>query len=196
MESSSPASTPRSPAEPSVPPRPEGLKGFLRGPRLVDHRGFGFVVVIFVLVLLVFGIAFYAFMTSLQPPSVVPIGFAPAYMLEQNGTFNVSSDGNASWPAAGFEVNLSINNVWAFAVPLAASGQNATVLIGPTAQKDAYHIVWLDRDHNGAVSVGDAFRITGNGVGLPALSYVHFTLTWRAGGWTADEYFTTSSTII
>ncbi len=180
----------------TVPPRANGLRGFLRGPRLADRRGFGFVVVIFVLVLVVFAAAYYAFVTTSQPPANAPVRFDSAYMVRLNGTFNVSSDSNATWSGAGFDVNLSINNVWGVAVPLASSGQNATVLIGPPAHKDAYHVRWVDRDGDGSVSVGDVFWITGNGVGLPALSYVQFDLTWRSGGWTATEFFVTSSTII
>ncbi len=180
----------------AVPPRAKGIRGFLQGPRLADRRGFSFVIVIFVLVLVVFAAAYYAFVSTDKPAATAPVGFAPAYMVGLNGTFNVSSDSNASWGWTGFEVNLSINNLWAVAVPLAASGQNATLLIGPPSHKDAYHVRWMDRDGDGAVSVGDVFWITGNGVGLPALSYVQFDLTWRSGGWTATEFFVTSSTII
>ena len=177
-------------------PRPAGLAGFLRGPRLADRRGFGFVILIFVLVLVVFGVAFYAFVTTLTPTPPVPIVFAPAYMSRGNGTFNVTSDGNGSWTWSGFVVNLSINNVGGVEVPLAASGQNATLLIGTSLHKDAYHIVWLDRDRDGAVSAGDSFSVTGGGVGLPSLSYVQVSLTWEASHWTATEYFVTSSAIV
>lgn len=190
------ATTPPEGTVPSPPPRPKGIRDFLQGPQLVDRRGFWFVLAIFLLVIVVFAVAFYAFVASIRPPTVVPIAFAPAYMVAQNGTFNVSSDGNASWPGSGFTVNLSINNVAAVAVPLAASGQNATLLLGTPTHKDVYHILWIDRDHDGAVSVGDGFWVTGNGVGLPALSYVQVSLTWIQGGWTATEYFVTSSTII
>lgn len=153
-------------------------------------------VVIFLLVLVVFGAAYYAFVTTYKPAANAPIRFDSAYMVRQNGTFNVSSDSNATWAWTGFDVNLSVNNVWGAAVSLAPSGQNATLLIGPPSHKDAYHVRWLDRDGDGAVGIGDAFWITGDGVGLPALSYVKFDLVWRASGWTATEYFVTSSTII
>ena len=186
-----------SPASGESPPqRPPGLRRFLRGPRLADRRGFGFVVVIFVLVLVVFGAAYYAFVTTLKPPASAPIRFDSAYMVLRNGTFNVSSDSNATWAWSGFEVNLSINNVWGAAVALAPNGENATLLVGPSSHRDPYHVRWVDRDGDGAVSVGDVFWITGDGVGLPALSYVQFSLTWRASSWTATEYFVTSSTIV
>lgn len=180
----------------SLPQRPPGVREFLRGPRLVDRKAFAFVIVIFILVLVVFAAAYYAFVSTDKPPATAPVGFAPAYMVGLNGTFNVTSDSNASWSGTGFQVNLSINNVWAVAVPLASSGQNATLLIGPPSHKDAYHVRWVDRDRDGDVSVGDVFWITGDGVGLPSLSYVQFDLTWRSGGWTATEFFVTSSTII
>ncbi len=194
----SPSSTEPNGATPSTTPpqRAQGLRGFLRGPRLADRRGFGFVLVIFVLVLVVFGAAYYAFVTTSVPPASAPVQFEAAYMVGLNGTFNVSSDSNATWAWTGFDVNLSINNVGSVAVPLAPSGQNATLLVGPSSPKDAYHVRWIDRDGNGAVSPGDVFWITGDGVGLPALSYVQFQLTWRSAGWTATEYFVTSSTII
>ncbi len=195
-------STPPAPAAPrdapgpvTIPPRPPGLRGFLMGPRLVDHKGFWFVIVIFVLVLVVFSIAFYEFTITLRPIPTAPVQFDAAYMVGQNGTFNVSSDSNASWPWQNFTVNLTINNFGTPAVPLAASGRNATVLIG-SSQKNYYDIVWEDRDHNGRVSVGDVFWVTGNGVGLPQLSYVEFNLVWNHGAWTAVEYFVTSSAIV
>jgi len=180
-----------------IAPEPrKDLRGFLRGPRLVDRRGLLFVVAIFAMVIVVFVVAFYAFVTTLQPLPSAPVQFSAAYMLGGNGTFNVTSDGNASWPWSGFDVNLTINNFGDVAVPLAASGENATLLIGSSSHKDYYHIIWLDRDHDGKVSVGDAFWVTGDGLPLPALSYCHFSLTWRAGGWTAPEYFVTSETIV
>ena len=194
MESPS-APSPVTPAAPE-PPRPAGLRGFLRGPRLADRRGFGFVVIIFLLVVVVFGVAYFAFVTTLRPVPAAPIGFDTAYMVQGNGTFNVSSDSNGSWTWTGFDVNVSINNVGSAAVPLAASGHNASLFIGTSTHKDAYHVLWIDRNGDGAVSVGDVFWITGNGAALPALSYVHFSLTWRTGGWTATEYFVTSSAIV
>lgn len=183
-------------SSPPIPPRPAGLKGFLRGPRLVDRKGAGFLLVIFVLVVVVFAIAFYEFTVTLQPIPSAPVHFSPAYMVHQNGTFNVTSVDNASWPMGNFTVNLTINNFGAAAVPLAPSGQNATFLIGSSTQKDYFHVLWLDRDHNGRVSVGDSFWVTGNGVGLPGLSYVKFSLIWDQGAWTAVEYFVTSSAIV
>ena len=181
---------------PVPPERPKGLRGFLMGPRLVDRKGFGFVVAIFLLIVAVFAIAFYGFVTTLQPPPSAPVRFSAAVMVGGNGTFNVSSDGNASWAWTGFDVNLTINNFGDAAVPLPASGQNATFLIGSSTHKDYYHIVWLDLDHNGKVSPGDTFWVTGNGAPLPALSYCHVSLIGRAGGWTAPEYFATSETIV
>lgn len=162
----------------------------------MDHRGFWFVIVIFVGVLIVFGVAYYAFVTTLQPPATAPVGFAPAYMVGGNGTFNVSSDSNGTWGWTGFGVSLTINNFHAASVSLARSGENATLQVGSGTHTDLYHVVWLDRDHDGAVSVGDTFWITGVDVALPALSYVQFGLTWRAVGWTATEYFVTSSAIV
>jgi hypothetical protein len=181
--------------EPVRPP-PIGPRDFLRGPRLADRRGFGFVVLIFVLVVVVFGVAYYAFVTTLTPVPTGPVRFDTAYMVRLNGTFNVSADSGESWSWTGFSVNLSINNVGGNAVPLAASGRNASLVIGTAAHKDTYHVIWIDRDGDGAVSIGDVFWVTGNGIGLPALSYIQFSLTWRAGGWTATEYFVTSSAIV
>ncbi len=162
----------------------------------MDHRGVWFVVVIFVGVLVVFGVAYVAFVTTLQPPPSAPVAFAAAYMVGGNGTFNVSSDSDASWSWSGFSVNLTVNNFGATAVGLAPSGENATLHIGSGSHALVFDVIWLDRDGNGAVSVGDAFWITGVNVPLPALSYVQFGLIWRAGGWTASEFFVTSSAIV
>ena len=181
---------------PSVPARAPGLRGFLRGPRLADRRGFGFLVAIFVLVVVVFAVAFYGFVTTLRPLPSAPIQFAPAYMAGGNGTFNVTSVDNASWPRTGFTVNLTINNFGAEAIPLAASGANATFLIGSSTHKDYYHVIWMDRDRDGRVTVGDVFWVTGDAVGLPGLSYVQVGLIWNHGAWTATEYFVTSAAIV
>lgn len=191
----SPITAPTS-APSSLPPRPAGVRGFLRGPRLADRRGFTFLIAIFVLVIAVFAVAFYGFETTLRPLPTAPIQFTPAYMVRGNGTFNVSSDANTSWPATGFSVNLSINNFGGVSVPLAVSGENATFLIGSASHRDVYHVIWFDRDHDGQVSVGDVFWVTGNGVRLPGLSYCQLGLTWKAGGWTATEYWVTSSAIV
>ena len=93
-------------------------------------------------------------------------------------------------------VNLTLNNVGFYAQPLAPSGQNATFLIGTPPNQGTYHLLWINRAHNGLVSVGDVFWVTGDGVGLPGLSYVKVSLIWDGGVWHADEYFVTSETIV
>ncbi len=191
-----PGAAPSSDAQPTIPPRPKGLRGFLRGPSLVDHKGFGFILVIFVIVIVLFAVAFYEFTITLRPIPSAPVQFSAATMVNQNGTFNVTSDSNASWAWQNFTVNLTLNNFGGVAVPMAASGTNATLLVGSATHKDYYHVVWLDRDHDGKISVGDTFWVTGNGVGLPQLSYVQFSLSWNGGAWTAVEYFVTSSAIV
>lgn len=190
-----PPSATETPAAP-IPDRPPGLRGFLRGPRLVDRKGLWFIVVIFVLVAVVFAIAFYEFSITLQPIPTAPVQFSTAYIVNQNASFNVTTDGNGSWPWQNFTVNLTVNNFGTVAVPMAPSGENATLLIGSAAHKDYYRVSWQDRDHDGKVSTGDAFWITGNGIGLPQLSYVAFSLSWNRGAWTAMEYFVTSSAIV
>ncbi len=195
MDGSAPGPTPAS-SHIAVPPRPKGLRGFLQGPTLVDHKGFWFVLAIFLVVLLVFGIAFYEFAVTLRPIPSAPVQFSTAYMVDQNGTFNVTSVDNASWPWQNFTVNLTINNFGFYAQPLAPSGENASFLIGSSTKRATYNVVWLNRDHNGLVSVGDVFWVTGDGVGLPQLSYVAFTLIWHGGAWTSYEYFVTSSAIV
>ncbi len=196
MDSRSPSPLEPSGTRAAAPRQPSGVRGILRGPRLADRRGFGFVVLIFVLVVAVFGVAYYAFVTTLKPIPSAPVQFDTAYIVRLNGTFNVSSDANSSWSWTSFNVNLSINNAGSVSVPLAATGQNASLLVGTATHKDTYHVIWIDRNGDGAVSVGDVFWVTGDGVGLPSLSYVHFSLTWRTGGWTANEYFVTSSAIV
>lgn len=194
MSASPPADT--TPGPVTLPPRPKGLRGFLMGPRLVDHKGFWFLVIIFVLVLVVFSITFYEFSLTLRPLPTAPVAFSAAYMLDHNGTFNVTSVGNASWAWQNFTVNLTVNNFGFYAQPLAPSGQNATFLIGTSSSRGTYHVVWINRAHNGLVSVGDVFWVTGDGTGLPGLSYVKVSLIWNGGVWHADEYFVTSETIV
>ncbi len=161
----------------------------------MDRKGFWFILVIFLVVIVLFAVAFYEFTITLQPIPTAPVKFSAAYMVGGNGTFNVTDASNASWPWQNFTVNLTLNNFGAVAVPLAPSGENATLLIG-SAHKDYYHIVWLDRDHDDRVSVGDTFWVTGNNLPLPQLSYVEFILIWNHGSWSAPEYFVTSSAIV
>lgn len=193
--SSAPVSSPVLSPGPS-PSRPSNLRRFLRGPKLADRKGFAFLVTIFLLIGVVFGVAFYAFLTTLQPMPLAPIQFGPASMAVGNATFNVTGDSNGSWTWTNFTVNLTINNFGGVAVPLPPSGRNATFLIGSTTHKDLYQVVWLDLDHDGKVNRGDAFRVTGDGAPLPALSYCKFSLAWSGGTWTATEYWVTSSAIV
>lgn len=186
------ASSQASAATPNASGGRRGIRGFLRGPRLVDRQGFLFLLVVFVLIVVVFGVAFYEFVTHLQPVPSVPIQFSGATMVRGNATFNVTAVGNDSFLWTGFSVNLSVNNFGGTAVRLAASGMNATIVIG----SNVYHVLWFDVDHDGRVNVGDVFWVTGNNARLPPLSYCKFSLRWDPGPWTAAEYWTTSSSIV
>ena len=194
MSAPSPPATPPDPLAP--PPRPRGLRGFLTGPRLVDHKGAWFLVIIFVLILVVFSVTFYEFTVTLRPLPTAPVTFSAGYMLDHNGTFNVTSVSNTSWPFQNFTVNLTLNNFGFYAQPLAPSGENATFLIGTATNKGVYHVIWINHARNGLVGVGDVFWVTGDGVGLPGLSYIKVSLIWNGGLWHADEYFVTSETIV
>lgn len=182
---------------PDPAPPPAGrVRRFLLGPKLVDRGGLAFLLGILVLVATSFGVAFYAWSTSHTFPPPAPVRFTNATMMSWNATFSVASIKGGPFPSTNFTVQFTFNNFASNVVPLAASGANATVVIGNGGSQTAYHIRWIDADRDHTVSVGDVFWITGDGKGLSPLSYCNFSLIWDRGVWTSQLYWTTSATIV
>ncbi len=178
------------------PPLRRRVRAFLLGPKLVDRGGLSFLLAILVLVAAAFGVAFYAWSTSHTSAPLAPVRFTNASMINLNATFSVASVMGGPFPWANFTVQFTFNNFPSTIVPLAPSGSNATVVIGNAASQTVYHVRWIDADHDGNVSAGDVFWITGDGRGLSSLSYCNFSLIWDRGVWTSQLYWTTSETIV
>lgn len=176
--------------------RAKKVRNFLLGPKLVDRGGLSFLLAVLVLIAAAFGVAFYVWTSSHTSPPLAPVRFTNATMVNLNATFSVASAMGGPFPWASFTVQFTFNNFPSNIVPLAPSGSNATVVIGNAASQTVYHVRWIDADHDGNVSVGDIFWITGDGKGLSPLSYGNFSLIWDRGAWTSQLYWTTSETIV
>ncbi len=153
-----------------------------------DRRIFAFLLVVFIVVFSLLGVTFYLFTTQVRPPPASPIGFSTPTMSAGNATVRVDRVDGGPYPASRFAINLTVNNFAGPQIPLPSTNVTASIPIGNVV----YRITWTDADHDGAVSVGDVFTITGNGLPLPSLSYCAFGLIWQ-GGWSATVYWTTSS---
>lgn len=156
--------------------------------RSSDRRIFAFLVIVFIVVFSLLGVTFYLFTSQIRPSPASPIGFSTPVMSAGNATFRVDRVDGGPYPASGFAVNFTVNNFAGPQIPFPSNNVTASIPIGDLV----YRITWNDADHDGAVSVGDIFTVTGNGVPLPSLSYCAFRLAWQ-GGWSATVYWTTSS---
>ncbi len=153
-----------------------------------DRRIFASLLVTFVIVFSLLGVTFYLFANQLRAPATAPIGFTTPVMAAGNATFRVSRVDGGPYAATGFAVDLTVNDFRGLPTPLAASNESASIPIGT----NVYRITWTDSDGHGTVSVGDAFRLTGDGVPLPPLSTITLALAWP-GGWSAPVSWATSS---
>lgn len=89
------------------------------------------------------------------------------------------ADVSASVAYGSYKVNLAVEDtIYSAAVPVAASGQPASLVANGTA----YRIVWNDAGGDGMLNAGDTFVVSGNGVPLPANVHFRFYLIWVADG--------------
>jgi hypothetical protein len=157
--------------------------------RRSDRRIFVFLIAVFVVVFSLLGVTFYLFANQVRPPPSSPIVFSNAVMSGGNATIRVEGVDGGPFPASGFALNLMVNNFAGSQVALPPNNETASIPIGAFV----YRITWMDTNHDGDVSVGDVFTVTGSGVRLPSLSYCAFQLIWEGGAWSAAVYWTTSS---
>ncbi len=100
----------------------------------------------------------------------------PALDAAGNASILVASASQAQAPA-NYRVNLAVGGVAGVAVSMpTTSGAFASVVVSGTT----YRIYWTDIGGDVTVNGGDSFRITGNGVTLPAGSF-EFFLLWSDG---------------
>jgi len=109
----------------------------------------------------------------------------------------VSQDGNATIGVAGasqsvspaqYRVNLQAGGVTGTAVAMPTTTAPVTVTISGVT----YRIYWTDIGGEATVNAGDNFRVTGNGVRLPAATSFNFHLLWNDGSSIQTTAWTTS----
>jgi len=110
----------------------------------------------------------------------------------------VSQDGNAtmivagasqSVAAANYRLNLQVGTVTGSAIAMPTTGGNSVnVVVSGTT----YRIYWTDIGGELTVNAGDNFRVTGNGIRLPAATAFTFHLLWSDGSAIQTTTWTTS----
>jgi len=155
-------------------------------PSSVSHRWF--LIVVFAAIGLVIVTSFVLY--SAQPPGPPPtenLVFAPATFVDGNASFTVQNVSHGPYLFSGFQISLVVNDFAGGSAALEPNNSVARMTIGP----NQYRIAWSDSNGDGAVDVGDSFRVSGDGGPLPALSYYEFDLNWEMQ-WTAKATWSTS----
>jgi len=152
-----------------------------------DRRSLLFLLGVFAVVFVLLGVTYYVFVTSLRPPPPTNLTFNTPTLVAGNATFRVSEVRGGPYPASGFRMNVTMNNIASPTVPLPTGG-SVTLSIGTTA----FRVTWTDADEDGAVSPGDVFSVSGVDGPLPALSVYAFHLIWGSEEWVASAYWSTS----
>lgn len=109
----------------------------------------------------------------------------------------VSQDGNATVGIAGATQSVAPAN---YRVNLVAGGVTGTALAMPTTSAPVtmtisgvtYRLYWTDIGGESTVNAGDNFRVTGNGIRLPATTAFTFHLLWSDGSSIQSTAWTTS----
>ncbi len=157
------------------------------GPRPSDRRGFWFVVAVCAVVV-IGGIASYVVYSAHPIPTPTQnLVFSPAILdARGNATFAVENVSNGPYAASGFRLDLIVNGFSGPPVSLPAAGETVRIAIGP----NAYRLAWNDTDHDGFVSRGDSFVVSGDGSPLPSLSSYEIDFTWQ-NTWAARVVWST-----
>jgi hypothetical protein len=133
-------------------------------------------VVVFVVIPAIIAIWFFMFLTPLVPNLGPPtVTFSAVSQPQGNATFTIATISQTTI-AGFFRVNMRVDGVLGSgSETLDESG--ATISVGGTT----YIVFWEDLGNPAYVSVGDGFRVTGDGTPLPAGSYELYLL------WYLDE---------
>lgn len=150
-----------------------------RGSRQSPAHGVATAVVVTVLVA-IFLISFSFYVPLLWGPSSQP----PSPHEMEFSLVDLDSQGNASWlvgavlggpySSGGFSMRLTVNGESITWAPLGETDSGILLVVG----SHSYRVVWTDVDGDGSVSLGDRFRVTGDGIPLPSASTFEFTLKW------------------
>jgi len=157
-------------------------------PSPVRPRSPAFVAIVFAAVAIVIGVSFLAY--SLETPRPRPpdnLVFSGVAFVDGNASFAIRSVSGGPYSDTGFQIMLIVNDFAGGPVALEPNNSVARIAIGP----NHYRVAWSDSDGDGAVDVGDSFRVSGDGGALPALSYYEFDLRWQMQ-WTAKATWSTS----
>ena len=155
-------------------------------PSAVSHRWF--LVVVFAAIGVVIATSFVLY--SAQPPRPPPtdnLVFSSAAFVGGNASVIVQNVSRGPYLFSGFQILLIVNEFAGGPVALEPNNSIARMTIGP----NHYRIAWSDSNGDGAVDVGDSFRVSGDGGPLPVLSYYEFDLHWEMQ-WTAKATWSTS----
>ena len=155
-------------------------------PSSVSHRWF--LVVVFAAIGLVIATSFVLYSAQRpRPPLTDNLVFSPAAFVDGNASVTVQNVSHGPYLFSGFQISLIVNDFAGGPVALELNNSVARMTIGP----NHYRIAWSDSDGDGAVDVGDSFRVAGDGGPLPVLSYYEFDLRWQMQ-WTAKATWSTS----
>ena len=155
-------------------------------PSSVSHRCF--LVIVFAAIGLVIATSFVLYSAQLaRPPPTENLVFSTAALVHGNASFTVQNVSHGPYLFSGFQISLIVNDFAGGPVALEPNNSVARMTIGP----NHYRITWSDSDGDGAVDVGDSFRVAGDGGPLPVLSYYEFDLRWQMQ-WTAKATWSTS----
>ena len=105
------------------------------------------------------------------------ITFTAASLSSGNATISVAGVSQAVSPSS-YKVNLQVGTTTGSAIAMPTTGgASVNVVVGATT----YRIYWTDIGGERTVNGGDTFRVTGNGVALPAATSFTFFLLWSDG---------------
>jgi len=154
-----------------------------------DRRSAMLLVAVFVMIFAMLGLVFYIFTSQVGHTPSLPITLTAPTMGVGNASFQVSHVRGGPYPSASVRVSLIVNGFAASPVSLPLNNSSSKASIGP----NDYRIFWADGDGDGAVTMGDRFRVSGDGTPLPSLSTCSFRLIGSDGTLLGSISWATSS---
>lgn len=193
---SGPPPTPTSPTPPSVPPPPYypyPPYGTWYPPPQRDNLPLILIILVVALILVpvVLGAILYVMVAGLiGAPTTVPtvLLLGPVSQADGNATISVGPASVLLAPSA-CRIYLEANGTSSPMVTIPPPDESVPV---SWADYDL-RVFWLDRNHDGSVGAGDAFRVAGNAAALPTATDFEFTLRYEhgAGSGESSAYWTT-----
>lgn len=107
---------------------------------------------------------------------LVYVVFSEPQAVNGNVTFMVAAM-SAPEPSGNLRMNLRVGSNTGASTGLPANGSFRPTPVGPAT----YRVYGMDFDGDGALSQGDSFLVTGDGVPLPQATAFTFSLLWMDG---------------